>query len=649
MHFPGAPPAIDGRSDAKGPETECVATSITCKRLASIGVECKAGVYVYNISTPAQSLSRDDLADCTIGTDCTDCDPRTDCTDCDSRTYASAIVGTEITCNLNDGHETLVCIWAATSPLGRARFLAATPLAGVLTEYIIECGPLRGNDGSSADTSLYRNPVGKSTINPHASCRGAACTRAGFNSTTADGPRKGARKVFEIALEELFIKGKIGDAEVKYSFPYEDTAGDPNEKAADLDGVPWEWVEVVDLAFVLLRLALFVWAICASWRRSGLKERFAYQTHRNQRFALVMLVLVVVPRSSAMVTTAPPDSAAATDADAERTASAPNGLSERGRRALFFHDHHPHSPHSHTPHSHTPHSRTPHSLTPHNHSHAPSWYPPDSGPTPPRSSSTPPMQPQPMPPLPFPPPPHVWMPSPPPPSLPLMPPAPLPCTMLPCSEASDNDIHALHSVQHVPSHRRLFFHGHNPHGHYPHGHHPHSPHSHLPPPPSPPPSPPPPSPPPYPPRLPPSPSPPPYPPGITVVSNTVNLTSALANPAVGHIVLAPGTYILNAELSITRSVVLEAAVAGSAVLNAQSPWSPQRRVLLIDPGQSGVVQILGLAILGGIKGRVRASHACKPYCLHGRLTFCLCVAGRRCLRLFRHSHNNVFLDIWEWS
>jgi hypothetical protein len=302
MHFPGAPPAIDGRSDAKWPETECVATSITCKCLASIGVECTAGVYVNNISTPTQSRSRDDLADCTLGTDCTDCNPRTN---------ASAIVGTEITCNLNDGHETLVCIWAATSLLGSERFLAATPLAGTplagFTEYIIECGPLRGNDGSCADTSLCRNPVGKSTMDPHASCRGAACTRAVCNSTTAAGPRKGARKVLEIALEELFIKGKIGDAKVKYSFPYEDTAGEPNKKAADLDGVPREWVEVVDLAFVLLRLALFVWAICASWRRSGPKERFAYQAHRNQRFALAMLVLVV-PRSSAMATMAPPDS-----------------------------------------------------------------------------------------------------------------------------------------------------------------------------------------------------------------------------------------------------------------------------------------------------------------------------------------------------
>jgi len=45
-----------------------------------------------------------------------------------------------------------------------------------------------------------------------------------------------------------------------------------------------------------------------------------------------------------------------------------------------------------------------------------------------------------------------------------------------------------------------------------------------------------------PPPSPPPPSPPPYPPGTAVVSNTVALTSALANTAVGYVVLAPGTY-----------------------------------------------------------------------------------------------------------
>eukprot|EP00900_Chrysochromulina_parva_P012857 jgi/Chrpa1/21572/Chrysochromulina_OHIO_Genome00026922-RA len=120
----------------------------------------------------------------------------------------------------------------------------------------------------------------------------------------------------------------------------------------------------------------------------------------------------------------------------------------------------------------------------------------------------------------------------------------------------------------------------------------------LPPPPSPPapsPWPPPPSPP----RLPPSPSPPPYAPGTSVVSTAAGLTGALANTAVGRIVLAPGTYNLSAELSITRSVVLEAAVAGSVVLHAQASSSSPRRVLSINPGSSGVVQLNGLNVTGG--------------------------------------------------
>jgi len=110
----------------------------------------------------------------------------------------------------------------------------------------------------------------------------------------------------------------------------------------------------------------------------------------------------------------------------------------------------------------------------------------------------------------------------------------------------------------------------------------------LPPPPPPPPSP-----------LPPSPSPPPPYPPATAVINTAGLTSALANTAVGRIVLAPGTYNLDAELSITRSVVLEGAVAGYVILNAQGSSSNPRRVLNINPGPSDIVQLIGLKITGG--------------------------------------------------
>ncbi|KOO25133.1 insulin-degrading enzyme [Chrysochromulina tobinii] len=85
----------------------------------------------------------------------------------------------------------------------------------------------------------------------------------------------------------------------------------------------------------------------------------------------------------------------------------------------------------------------------------------------------------------------------------------------------------------------------------------------------------------------------------TAVSTSAGLTSALANTAVGRIVLAPGTYFLNAELTVTRSVVIEAEVAGSVVLDAQASSSSRRRVLYINPGSLGVVQLIGLNITRG--------------------------------------------------
>jgi len=85
----------------------------------------------------------------------------------------------------------------------------------------------------------------------------------------------------------------------------------------------------------------------------------------------------------------------------------------------------------------------------------------------------------------------------------------------------------------------------------------------------------------------------------TAVSTTTGLTSALANTAAGRIVLASGTYNLSAELSITRSVILEAAAGATVILNAQASSSSPRRVLYINPGPSGIVQLIGLNITGG--------------------------------------------------
>ena len=169
---------------------------------------------------------------------------------------ASMVVGTKLTCNLNDlpsaGHEILH---------------AAAPLASRdrLVAHIIKHSPLCGTDGSRLNTvsgpflstavsgtGLYRNSAGESTLDSCAIWRYAACTRAERNSMTADyGLRKG--EVFKIALDELFMTSTIWDADVKYSFPYsqtnmsEDTAGDPIKAAADLDGVPWELVECFEI------------------------------------------------------------------------------------------------------------------------------------------------------------------------------------------------------------------------------------------------------------------------------------------------------------------------------------------------------------------------------------------------------------------
>ena len=81
----------------------------------------------------------------------------------------------------------------------------------------------------------------------------------------------------------------------------------------------------------------------------------------------------------------------------------------------------------------------------------------------------------------------------------------------------------------------------------------------------------------------------------TSVSTSAGLTSALANTAVGRIVLAPGTYMLSGQLIVTRSVVLEAVVAGSVVLDGGNAL----RVLNVNPGSSGVVQLIGLNITRG--------------------------------------------------
>ena len=103
--------------------------------------------------------------------------------------YGETVSGDEVLLNLNDGPESLVFVSAASSPLGREMLLAATPLAGRLTAYVLEQGPARGNDGSCATTascpyiSVADGGTGliRGQMDPCDLCVGAAC--AAFTCT----------------------------------------------------------------------------------------------------------------------------------------------------------------------------------------------------------------------------------------------------------------------------------------------------------------------------------------------------------------------------------------------------------------------------------------------------------------------------------
>ncbi|KOO33143.1 tubulin beta-2 chain [Chrysochromulina tobinii] len=106
----------------------------------------------------------------------------------------------------------------------------------------------------------------------------------------------------------------------------------------------------------------------------------------------------------------------------------------------------------------------------------------------------------------------------------------------------------------------------------------------------------------------------------TTVTTVADLRAALANTAIARIVLGDGTYILNSTLGstrsgleITRSVILEAAAGATVTLNAQASNTTAqansaqgrtngpnaRRVLYINPGSTGYVQLIRLRITGG--------------------------------------------------
>ena len=110
-----------------------------------------------------------------------------------------------------------------------------------------------------------------------------------------------------------------------------------------------------------------------------------------------------------------------------------------------------------------------------------------------------------------------------------------------------------------------------------------------------------------PPASPPLPSPPPLPPfspGSALVGTVEELTAALNDNAIGRILLYPGTYPLISQLSIGRSVTLEAAQPRTVVLDGQG----LTRVLNIvwsgtaygrASASRRAVELIGLDITGG--------------------------------------------------
>ena len=132
-----APPKFEERSDAKGPEPECVVTGIMPDntRLAFAGLERTGGIAVYDMTNPSGPVFQDflNVRNWRTGSN-------------DETTYGDFAYW------LNDGPEDLHFIPEFESPIGRPMLAAATPLAGRLSMYVIEKGATRGGDGSCAST-----------------------------------------------------------------------------------------------------------------------------------------------------------------------------------------------------------------------------------------------------------------------------------------------------------------------------------------------------------------------------------------------------------------------------------------------------------------------------------------------------------------
>ena len=92
----------------------------------------------------------------------------------------------------------------------------------------------------------------------------------------------------------------------------------------------------------------------------------------------------------------------------------------------------------------------------------------------------------------------------------------------------------------------------------------------------------------------------------TMVSDVAGLTSAIADASISHIIVASGHYLLSAELNITRSVIIEAEVTGTVVLDAgetaalsDGESDESRRLMSVNVSSSDTVQLIGLNVTGG--------------------------------------------------
>ena len=77
-----------------------------------------------------------------------------------------------------------------------------------------------------------------------------------------------------------------------------------------------------------------------------------------------------------------------------------------------------------------------------------------------------------------------------------------------------------------------------------------------------------------------------------MVGNVYELITAFGATSTSRIIMEPGTYLLTAQLSIGKNIVLEAAQPGTVVLDGQG----STRILSIA---SGIVHLIGLHLTGG--------------------------------------------------